>query len=425
MLENETIIANLQAEQAVLGGLLACYDGAANFMQKIDFLKPEHFYEPVHDRIFSACLQLLGDGINPTPVTLKNIFDKDAALSNIGGAEYLARLAGKATAIINVKSYAIAIFDCYNRRRLADLAEWLKESCYDFSGSKNSEEILAKVNGAINEIKSGTQTHKIVTSKQVSIDITESFKQDLKFFQTKIPSLDFAMGGGLYESKAYSIAARKKVGKTIAASTISYNLNLQGVKHLFIAAEMSPAEIQQRNIARGIGRNSMSFITQDRNNLDFQNLVGKFAINDPAHIHYLHVPAISFDDLKRNVSLAIYKHGIKGFILDYFQLVGGAGARQSKVEFFDEVAQWIATVCRQEKIWALVTAQINQEDNIRWGEGLRLAFDQVYHLQKSEHQENMFFLEMMDTRYTPWCEVGTNDNPKIIMEKTGPYFREG
>ena len=295
--------------------------------------------------------------------------DLDAALANIGGAEYLARLAGKATAVINIKSYAVLIFDCYNRRRLAELADWLKEACCDFAGKKNSEEILAKANQTLNNIKSETATHKILTSKQVSMDITESFKQDLKFFSTGLPSLDVAMAGGLYESKAYALAARKKTGKTIGASTISYNLNLQGVKHLFIAAEMSPAEIQQRNIARAIHRNSMAFITSDRENRDFQTKVGNFAINDPGNIHYLHIPAISFDDLKRNVALAIYKHGIKGFILDYFQLVGGVGARQSRVEFFDEVAQWIANICRQEKIWALVTAQINQDDNIRWGEG--------------------------------------------------------
>ena len=112
------------------------------------------------------------------------------------------------------------------------------------------------------------------------------------------------------------------------------------------------------------------------------------------------------------------------FRSDYFQLVGGVGARQSRVEFFDEVAQWIANICRQEKIWALVTAQINQDDNIRWGEGLRLAFDQVYHLQVCENDKEMFFMEMMDTRYTPWCEVGNKDNPIIKMEKTGPFFRE-
>lgn len=417
----DSSIENVKAEQAVLGTLML---GGLEGFQKINFLKPEHFFEPVHKRIFETISTMFQNGTNPTPVTMKNHFDSDAALADIGGAGYLSKLAGLSS-MINLKSHAQAIVESYTRRRLSQLGYWLQDAARDYTDGKNAPEILGSANRILEEINSQTQTHEILSSRQVGLNIVESFKNPLMCYKTGILKLDEAMGGGLYEGKAYGIAARKKVGKTIMASTISYNLNESGIKHLFIAAEMSPTEIQQRNIARGINRNSIMFLTQQREEFEFQSRVADFSVNrDAGNILYLHIPGITFDELKRNIAMSVYKHGIKGFIFDYFQLVRGINPRQGKVEFFDEVAQWIADFCRQEKLWSITTAQINQEDNIRWGEGMRLAFDQVYHLQKSEQQESMYFMEMMDTRYTPWMEIGTATAPIIQMQKSGPFFRE-
>src|SRR5205823_5268747 len=69
-----------------------------------EFLQPEHFGNAVHGRIFAAIGKLLGRGQIANPVTLKNLFDQDGALTEIGGAQYLARLAGAAAAIINAEA---------------------------------------------------------------------------------------------------------------------------------------------------------------------------------------------------------------------------------------------------------------------------------------------------------------------------------
>src|SRR5881394_1097069 len=68
-----------------------------------EFLQPEHFGNAVHGRIFASIGKLLGRGQIANPVTLKNLFDQDGALTEIGGAQYLARLAGAAAAIINAE----------------------------------------------------------------------------------------------------------------------------------------------------------------------------------------------------------------------------------------------------------------------------------------------------------------------------------
>ncbi|HZD25178.1 MAG TPA: DnaB-like helicase N-terminal domain-containing protein, partial [Alphaproteobacteria bacterium] len=84
---------NMEAEQALLGAVLVNNEA----INKVtDFLLAEHFHEPVHQRIFAACLKLVERGQIANPVTLKHYFDQDDALADVGGAQYLARLAGAA-----------------------------------------------------------------------------------------------------------------------------------------------------------------------------------------------------------------------------------------------------------------------------------------------------------------------------------------
>ena len=111
---------NTEAEQALLGALLI--NNAAH-PRVSEFLQPEHFGNAVHARIYAAMGKLIGRGQVANPVTLKNLFDQDGALAEIGGAQYLARLAGAAVTIINAEDYGRAIHDLYLRRQLIALGE--------------------------------------------------------------------------------------------------------------------------------------------------------------------------------------------------------------------------------------------------------------------------------------------------------------
>src|SRR5207248_8165745 len=90
--------ANIEAEQALLGAILV---NNAAFGRVAEFLAPEHFGNAVHGRIFAAIGKLIERGQIANPVTLKSLFDQDGALAEIGGAQYLARLAESAVTIIN------------------------------------------------------------------------------------------------------------------------------------------------------------------------------------------------------------------------------------------------------------------------------------------------------------------------------------
>ena len=111
---------NYEAEQALLGAVLA---NNMVFDRVNEFLRAEHFADAVHGRIYEAIGKLIQRGQIANVLTLKNVFDQDEALAEVGGAQYLARLANAVVTIINAEDYGRAVHDLYLRRQLINLGE--------------------------------------------------------------------------------------------------------------------------------------------------------------------------------------------------------------------------------------------------------------------------------------------------------------
>src|SRR5262249_17421017 len=112
--------ANAEAEQALLG---AIFVNNSAYSRVAGFLAPEHFSYPVHGRIYTAVRKLMERGEPANPITLKNLFDQDGVLADIGGGRYLARLSGSAVTVINAEHYGRTIRDLFHRRQLIVAAD--------------------------------------------------------------------------------------------------------------------------------------------------------------------------------------------------------------------------------------------------------------------------------------------------------------
>ena len=78
--------SNLEAEQALIGSILVNND----IIDEISNLIKSHiFYDPAHIKIFEVIEHLNNKGMIANPITLKNFFEKDNMLSEVGGTEYL------------------------------------------------------------------------------------------------------------------------------------------------------------------------------------------------------------------------------------------------------------------------------------------------------------------------------------------------
>lgn len=412
---------NIEAEQTVLGAL---FINNSAFLH-IPHLKEDHFFEPVHKRIFAAMIGCWQSGKTFTPILLKPLFDSEPALANVGAGAYLVNLVVSASSVTRIAEYADLLIDMMQRRELALVCEsGIKD--INFSMGSSPAEIALGISIALEASINQSEVQMFRDDYEVTESIMQGMQRDVRPYSTGYSKLDIAMEGGLHPGKSYGFAARKKVGKTILAGSIGSNLNIAGVRHLFICGEMSPEEIQKRTLARLLRVKQSIFNSYAGKKPEFMKRVTDAALMSKRAMIYKNAPGITFEDLKRYVLLARMQKKITGFILDYWQLVGGKPKGKSTAEHLDEVAQWIADTCRKYDLWSIVMAQINQEGNTRGGEGIRLAFDQVYILQSPNDDAGRTerWLEMSDTRYTAWRSVGSQSNPGMYLNEMGPYFSE-
>ena len=88
---------NIEAEAALIGALMIDNRLVEDVQLK---LRAEHFFEPLHGRIYDSILRMTDKNMVANPVTLKPLFEADEAMKEVGGPAYLAQLTGSGAAVI-------------------------------------------------------------------------------------------------------------------------------------------------------------------------------------------------------------------------------------------------------------------------------------------------------------------------------------
>jgi len=393
---------NIEAEQAILGTLL--YKNEA-FYQCSD-LRAEHFHDETHQRLFDAITRAILAGETANPVTLKEGFD----------AKYLVGLLNHSE--IDIRSHIKQLPELYVGRIIQQAAT---DVLY---GELSGTEGMSVFSNALLEAGQSTLSSRIKTAKQVALEIINAMAEEVPVYSTGLPRLDLAMGGGLHEKRMYAIPADSGAGKTLLAATISNNLKAQDVPHLYVDAEMGEQETHQRSMAKDSKVDSRGFYDKQHRGGNFWSDLGHLANNEKECLVYYSDPFITFNRLQQVVYAAVVRNKIKGFILDYFQLVRGCPKGQNPADFMGDVAQWIASICKRHSIWALVTAQLNRDGEVLGSGGLKRACDQVYNLIRPDEFEPYAFLKNEKSRYTKRMSVGDEENPSLKINELGGYFEQ-
>src|SRR3972149_6992182 len=119
---------NIEAEQALLGAILVNNEA---FYRVSDFLNPEHFFEPIHQKVYQIARDLIRAGKIATPVTLKTFLDATIDIGGMTLGQYLARLPPEATTIINAEDYGHTVYDLSIRRDLIKVGEDMVNVAFD------------------------------------------------------------------------------------------------------------------------------------------------------------------------------------------------------------------------------------------------------------------------------------------------------
>ena len=130
--EPQRLPRNIEAEAAFLGAILIDNRVIEDVSIK---LQPDHFFEPLHGRIYEQILRLIDRNMLVTPVTLKPFFEADESMRELGGPGYLIKLTADGAGLIGARDFAQQIYDLALLRELVTVGRTLVDNALDTSES--------------------------------------------------------------------------------------------------------------------------------------------------------------------------------------------------------------------------------------------------------------------------------------------------
>jgi replicative DNA helicase len=369
---------NYDAEQALLGAILA---NNLVFDRVNEFLRPEHFADPLHGRIYEATGKLIQRGQIANPVTLKNLFDQDGALSEIGGAQYLVELAQSVVTVINAEDYGHAVHDLYLRRQLIDLGEQVVNEAYVFDVEQTAlEQIEVAELKLFNLAESGQTDGGPQSFDRVlgsALQMAEAaFKRDshVTGVTTGLRDLD-RMLGGLQKSDLIILAGRPSMGKTALATNIGFNAALAarepetGDRHkvAFFSLEMSSEQLATRIMAEKSGVSSDRIRRGEVKQEDFQRIVEAAQEMNEVAFFIDDTPAITIPMLRTRARRLKRQHGLDLIVVDYLQLMRGSNSKgpENRVQEISEITRGLKAIAKELEVPVLALSQLSRAVELR------------------------------------------------------------
>jgi replicative DNA helicase len=369
---------NYDAEQALLGAILA---NNLVFDRVNEFLRPEHFADPLHGRIYEAIGKLIQRGQIANPVTLKNLFDQDGALTEIGGAQYLVELAQSVVTVINAEDYGRAVHDLYLRRQLIDLGEQTVNNAYVFDvedtalGQIEQAELKLFNLAESGQTEGGPRGFSQVLAN--ALDMAEAaFKRDshITGVTTGLTDLDRKLGG-LQKSDLVILAGRPSMGKTALATNIGFNAAEAGVdpdtteRHrvAFFSLEMSAEQLATRIMAEKSGVSSDRIRRGEVKQEDFQRIVEAAQAMNSVQFFIDDTPAITIPMLRTRARRLKRQHGLDMIIIDYLQLMRGSNSKgaENRVQEISEITRGLKAIAKELQVPVLALSQLSRAVELR------------------------------------------------------------
>lgn len=403
-------------EEKVVGAVLS----NPSFYPRAAFIQADAFSSPTLSTVWRLIERAVSSGKQPSRDVISVVFRKE--LEKIGGTSLIDRLCFAGDRVVTTFNEAVdALHEDMQWRRINAIAIRLQSAAS--SRDKTPDQILSGLIGLGQTFLGGGrdsfQSKKTVARR--AIDLSRTPRATVT---TGIDMLDFVMQGGLRERRLYCLAGEFGRGKTVLAGTISDNLNLQDTPHLFLSLEMSPEDIEVRSCARHLNLNAAHiYDSGDSHHQEFLRAADTYLDALPDHVLYDFCPAATIDELHRKILAAKAKYGIKGFILDYFQLIKGRERGQSEDAHLRDCADRLAAICRQEDLWGLVTAQVDERGRIKLTDALYHSAALVMRLVRDETQSEAYFVTDK-SNYTRYEDTGNESVPGMIFDQEiGPHFR--
>ncbi len=371
--------ANLEAEQALLGALLA---NNKAYERVSEFLAPEHFADAVHGRIYEAIARRIEAGQVADPVTLRATFEHSGLLDDVGGAAYLGQLLTAMVGIINAGDYGRIIYDAWIRRQLIELGELTVNRGFGSDPELDGTAQIEAAEQALFDLatKGGSEGAAMTfeTALAMAIDTAaKAFERDGKVsgLTTGLTDLD-ARTGGLHPSDLLILAGRPGMGKTALATKIAFgaaqallnearaeNPNAEAKQCAAVfSLEMSAEQLATRLLAEEARVSSDRIRRGEIGQKDFDNFVAVSRRIARLPLIIDDTPAITLSALRTRCRRLRRTRGLALIVVDYLQLMRpAAGTRpDNRVLEISQITQGLKAIAKELSVPVIALSQLSR-----------------------------------------------------------------
>ena len=361
--------SNLEAEQALLGSILVNND----IIDEVStIINPTSFYDHAHTKIYEVIETLNNKGMIANPITLKNYFEKDNMLNEVGGTEYLVKLTRFSGSTKQAVDYAKVIHEMYLRRELVLISDNLSSETLN-SKEQSAEKIIESTEKSLFDLaERGSFSQSFLKFNQAldqTIEMaTLAMKNDkgIVGVPTGLTALD-EMLGGLHKSDLVILAGRPSMGKTALATNIAYHsaqtiMSRQEKSSVaFFSLEMSSEQLssmilseQARIRSDDIRRGKVSEEEINRYIETSRNIY-----NLPLFID--ETPAITIATLSNRARRIKRLFGVSLIVVDYIQLMrANLNKNEGRVQEISEITQGLKALAKELNVPILALSQLSR-----------------------------------------------------------------
>jgi replicative DNA helicase len=371
---------NIEAEAALLGALMIDNRLVEDVQLR---LKPDHFFEPLHGRIYESILKLTDRNMIANPVTLRPMFEGDEGMKEVGGAAYLAQLTGSGAALIGAKDFAQQIYDLALLRALIGVGRDLVEGALDTSEEvaplaqiERAETELYKVaeeGGAEGKAKSFGEATKL------AVEMAERALNSgghLSGITTGLDALNSKIGG-MHRSDLIIVAGRPGMGKSALATNIAFAAAQRsqreaedgieagkgaGAAVALFSLEMSSDQLATRILAEQSNISSENLRMGKISQQEFRELARAAAELQSLPLYIDDTPGLTIAALRTRARRLKRQRGIGCVVVDYLQLLQGTGkgGNDNRVQEISEISRGLKTLAKELNVPVMALSQLSR-----------------------------------------------------------------
>jgi len=360
---------NIEAEQAVIGSILVTNE---IFDEINTIVSSNNFYDPMHQKIFSAIENLIFKGMLANPITLKNFFEDDK--NDIDVPEYLVKVTKFSTSIRQATEYSKIIYDMFVRRELIKISEQTIDTAKLNDLNTNGQNIIENSERLLFDLaEKGSFNSSLIKFDEAmrqTIDMASAAyknEEGIVGVPTGLRDLDDRLGG-LHKSDLIIIAGRPGMGKTALATNIAFNaaqkLQESGRKSCiaFFSLEMSSEQLSTRILAEQSRIKSNDIRRGRISDEQFDKFLETSKNISELPLFIDETPAITIAAMSNRARRIKRIHGLDMIVVDYIQLMRGTlNYRDGRVQEVSEITQGLKAIAKELAIPVVALSQLSRQ----------------------------------------------------------------